>query len=155
MPARQHRSLLYIAVFKWIKSALLILLGFGLLHLLGRNLAVTLHHLADALRVDPDNKYLTELLAKAPLISSRNLQVASALTFAYAALFLVEGTGLFFEKKWAEYLTIIATASFLPLEIYEIAKHPNGLKVITLILNLAILVYLILLVVHHRGKEKK
>ena len=48
----------------------------------------------------------------------------SGLTFAYSALFLVEGTGLFFEKRWAEYLTIVATVSFIPVEIYELLKLP-------------------------------
>ncbi|MEP7071687.1 MAG: DUF2127 domain-containing protein [Verrucomicrobiota bacterium] len=155
MATREHRSLIYIAIFKWAKAALLILLGCGLLRMLNRDLGETLQNFADTLRVDPGNKYLTELLAKAALVDDKKLEVVSALTFAYAALFLVEGTGLFFEKKWAEYLTIIATASFVPLEVYEVVKSVNVLKVVTLVINLAILIYLIVFVVRHRGARKR
>jgi uncharacterized membrane protein (DUF2068 family) len=65
------------------------------------------------------------------------------MTFAYSTLFLVEGTGLFFEKRWAEYLTIVATVSFIPVEIYELFKAPSLLKGAMLVINLAIAVYLV------------
>jgi uncharacterized membrane protein (DUF2068 family) len=67
----------------------------------------------------------------------------AAAAFAYAALFIVEGTGLWMEKRWAEYLTIIATASFLPFEIYEAVQKVTALRVAILAINAAILVYLI------------
>ena len=53
----------------------------------------------DALRVDPDNRYLGALLAKLSLLDDKKIEVLSGLTFGYNALFLVEGTGLFFEKR--------------------------------------------------------
>jgi uncharacterized membrane protein (DUF2068 family) len=62
------------------------------------------------------------------LLDDRKLEILSGLTFAYSALFLTEGTGLFFEKRWAEFFTIIATASFIPLELYELFKNPSPLK---------------------------
>jgi uncharacterized membrane protein (DUF2068 family) len=109
------------------------------------------------MRVDPGNHYLAELLAKAKLISNTSLEVISGLTFAYSVLFFIEGTGLFFEKRWAEYLTIIATSSLLPIEIYEVLKHPNLVKVFTLAANLAIVIVLIIIVRRQRRApaEKK
>ena len=64
-------------------------------------------------------------------------------TFIYAALFLTEGTGLAFKKRWAEYFTIITTGSFLPLEIYELVRHATVAKGVALAVNIAVLVYLI------------
>jgi uncharacterized membrane protein (DUF2068 family) len=64
------------------------------------------------------------------------------LTFAYSALFLVEGTGLFLQKRWAEYFTIISTSSLIPFEIYELVKNPSLLKCGALVINVAIASFL-------------
>jgi uncharacterized membrane protein (DUF2068 family) len=63
--------------------------------------------------------------------------------FLYAILFAVEGVGLWFEKQWAEYLTVIATGSLLPLELYELYRRSTYSRGLTLLLNLAVLIYLI------------
>jgi uncharacterized membrane protein (DUF2068 family) len=46
-------------------------------------------------------------------------------------------------KRWAEYLTLIVTASFLPLEVYELSERFSVLKVITFVINVAVVVYLL------------
>jgi uncharacterized membrane protein (DUF2068 family) len=61
----------------------------------------------------------------------------------YAALEGVEAIGLWFAKRWAEYLTFISTTILLPLEIYEIAHTATVLKVIGFLINLAVSVYLL------------
>jgi uncharacterized membrane protein (DUF2068 family) len=115
---RHHnKGLLAIAIFKWCKSIILCALALGLLTLLHRDIGEVAERITNALRVDPDNRYLGWLLAKLSLVDERKIKTLSALTLVYSALFLVEGTGLFFEKSWAELLTVIATASFIPLEI--------------------------------------
>ncbi|HWB23543.1 MAG TPA: DUF2127 domain-containing protein [Gaiellaceae bacterium] len=63
---------------------------------------------------------------------------------AYAALEGAEAVGLWFQKRWAEYLTLVATALFLPLEIYELSETISALKLVALAANLAILFYLLL-----------
>jgi uncharacterized membrane protein (DUF2068 family) len=64
-------------------------------------------------------------------------------TFFYALLHLVEGTGLVLRRRWAEYLTVVATGSLLPLEFYEIARKFSVLRVGVLAINLAIVAYVI------------
>jgi len=67
----------------------------------------------------------------------------SAGSFFYSGLLLTEGFGLWFERRWAEYLTIIATSSFIPLEVYELTRRVNDIKLWVLVINLAIVWYLI------------
>ena len=67
----------------------------------------------------------------------------SVLIFCDAGLDVIEGTGLMLGKSWAEYLTVIVTASFLPWEFFEIAHRPNWPKIVFTLLNIAILVYLV------------
>ncbi len=98
---------------------------------------------AKAVRIDPKNRYLAGLLAKANLVDDRKLKELSGLILVYAALFLTEGIGLLLRKRWAEYLTTIATASFIPLEMYELCRRATVAKVALLVINVAIVIYLI------------
>ena len=62
----------------------------------------------------------------------------------YAVLEGAEAFGLWFQHRWAEYLTLVATSLFLPLELYELSKTVSVLKVLALVVNLAIVIYLLL-----------
>ena len=137
------RGLLLIAAFKLLKGAVLIAVGIGALRLLHRDVASIADHWVNAFRVDPHNRYLLWLLAKLSNVNDKKLEELSIGTFIYAAVFLTEGTGLAFKKRWAEYFTIITTGSFLPLEIYELARHATVAKGVALAVNIAVLVYLI------------
>ena len=95
------------------------------------------------LRVDPDNRYVHDLLVKMIFVNDRTLKEISAGTFAYAGIFLTEGTGLLLRKRWAQYFTIIVTTSFLPLEMYELARQATIAKALVIAVNIAIVAYLI------------
>ena len=77
--------------------------------------------------VDRDNRYLGAGLAALLHLNPKQLALLTVGTVLYAVLFSVEGVGLWGAKLWAEYLTIIATAGFIPVELYEVLKqqqHP-------------------------------
>ena|SRR5580698_2272760 len=145
MATRQKRSptLLLIALFKLTKGILLLVAAIGAFRLLHRDVAETVNHWVDILRVDPDNRYIHKLLARVLAVTPAQLKAVSAGTFIYAGLLLTEGTGLLLHKRWAEYFTIITTAGLIPLEIYEIVHHLTAAKIWVLIINVAIVVYLI------------
>jgi uncharacterized membrane protein (DUF2068 family) len=63
---------------------------------------------------------------------------------AYAALEATEMVGLWFAKRWAEYLTFIATTLLVPYEIYELTKGVTAFKMIAFLINVAVVVYLLL-----------
>src|SRR2546425_1556984 len=143
-PAPRHRfGLKLIAVFKLIKGVLLFAAAIGLLKLLNTDISAQLEHWITVFRGDPGNRYFHALLVKIADLDPRTLKAVSAGSFFYSALLLTEGIGLWCEKRWAEYLTVIATASFIPLEIYELAKRATEVKLLVLAINLAILLYLI------------
>jgi uncharacterized membrane protein (DUF2068 family) len=77
-------------------------------------------------------------------IQTGTLTKIGLIVSAYAILEGVEAFGLWWQKRWAEYLTFIATAAFLPLEIYELLDTLSPVKLITFILNLAVVLYLLL-----------
>lgn len=125
-----------IAAFRLSKAALLIAAGIELLRPI---------HLPEWIARFPRAMAFADKLA-----DPHREHLLSAAAFAYAALFLTEGLGLWMEKRWAEYLTIVATASFLPFEVYETVKKVTALRVAILAVNVAILVYLIWRVRHRK-----
>lgn len=76
-------------------------------------------------------------------LKKATLQEVAALLTAYAALELVEAVGLWMAKRWAEYLTFIATTVLLPLEIHELTRRVTFFKVSALVINLAVVIYLL------------
>jgi uncharacterized membrane protein (DUF2068 family) len=62
---------------------------------------------------------------------------------AYGLLEGTEAVGLWYTKRWAEYLTFLSTTILLPLEIYELSKRLSALKVIGFIINVAVVIYLL------------
>ena len=93
--------------------------------------------------MDPHNHFIDLLLTKLSKLDDRRLKELSIGTFIYAGLFLVEGAGLAMQKRWAEYFTIITTSSLLPIEIYELARHVSIGRSLALLVNLAVVAYLI------------
>ena len=78
------------------------------------------------------------------VISPAHLYWIGFLLVGYASLEAVEMVGLWMAKRWAEYLTFVATLAFVPLEVYELASGFGWLKLVTLLLNLAVVAYLAL-----------
>jgi uncharacterized membrane protein (DUF2068 family) len=76
-------------------------------------------------------------------ISLNDIYLVAAAAAAYAALEGTEAVGLWLSRRWAEYLTLIATVVFVPYEIYELTKSISWLKLLTLAINLLIVIYLL------------
>jgi uncharacterized membrane protein (DUF2068 family) len=144
-------AVLVIAVFKFLKGAVLLALAFGALSLLHKDVALEVEHWLDQLRIDPDNEFIGALLSKLQLVHTKELKEISALGAGYATLFLMEGTGLLFRKRWAEWLTIVATSSLMPLEVYELIKEFTVVRLLVVVVNAAVVLFLIYRV---RQKEK-
>lgn len=135
--------LILIGLFKLVKAALLIAAGVGAIKLLHKDLGETVMHWVRALRVDPDNRYVHGILVRIFRVTPKQLKELSVGTFFYAGLFLTEGLGLLLQKHWAEYFTIVTTGLFIPLELYELARHFTITKLIVTVVNVLIVWYLV------------
>ena len=134
--------LILIGVFKLVKGISLLIVGFGLLRLLHRDVASVVQHWIEVLRVDPDNRFVHRALLRIFNVTPKQLRELSVGTFLYAGIFLTEGTGLLTRRHWPEYMTLISTGLFIPLEAYEIARHFTIAKLVVTMVNFAIVWYL-------------
>jgi uncharacterized membrane protein (DUF2068 family) len=141
-----------IAVFKLFKAALLIGAGIGILKLMHNDVATQLQHWVARMGFDPGSRYVSLAIEKATALSPRKIKDFGVVSFIYAALFLTEGIGLWLLKRWAEWFTVVITASLVPVEIYEIYRHPSPIKILVLIVNIAVVVYLLYRIKHESRK---
>jgi uncharacterized membrane protein (DUF2068 family) len=154
-PGGPHdRGLLLIGLFKLAKAIFFFCIGVGAIHLLHKDLEDEVMRLAQRFKFDPESRFVALLLDKVDLIDAHRLRQISLATFAYSAVALTEGVGLLLEKVWAEYLTLILTISFLPWELYELARRPDWFRLSLLLINLAVLAYLIWLLQRKKSQAQ-
>ena len=140
--AAKSGTIRVIGSLKLAKGVLLVAFAVGAFSLLHKDVETVLTNLIMHLSIHPDSKYCKALITKAGHFQPK-LPLLAIATFCYGALFCVEGIGLILLKRWAEYLTVIATGSFLPIELYEIIKHQTATRIVVLVVNVAIVIYLI------------
>jgi uncharacterized membrane protein (DUF2068 family) len=122
---------------------LLLALAYGEVRLHDASLSAKLLVWASARPSGLERDVVTHVLEWFSGLSTSRSQLLRAVTLSYAAVFAVEGIGLWLQKRWAEWLTTIITASLIPLEIWELFFRPNVGKALVLAANVAIVAYLI------------
>lgn len=149
-----HTGLAVIAVFKLLKGTLLLLLGLGLLKLVHAEIATLFSLVIEALRLNADSRILHALVLKVDALQPHSVLIAGVVSLAYAGMLLMEGIGLWLEFSWAAYLTVASTALLLPFEIYELVERVSPLRIALLLLNAAIVGYLISQLKRHRLRAR-
>ncbi len=132
-----------IAVYKAVKTIALILVAVAAFHLDRSKNFEHLVHWLEHLSLDDSNGLRWKLVEKLQSMGPTKFVAVGMVALAYAAIFATEGIGLWLQKYWAEWFTVVATGSLVPVEIYEAVHRFSGVKVAALIANVLIVVYLV------------
>jgi uncharacterized membrane protein (DUF2068 family) len=132
-----------IGIGKMLKTAALVTLGTTALLLVHHDVAEALRHWVRVLGLAPGDRLVRSALVEAGVIGDRQLREIGALAFVYAALFALEGTGLLLGRPWGEWVSIVITGSFVPIEIYETLREPHAVRAAGTLVNIAAVVYLV------------
>jgi uncharacterized membrane protein (DUF2068 family) len=143
MDSSQSRMLRLIAAFKLLKAVALIVTGLGVLKMAHKDVGAELENLVVMAGFDPGGRFVARAIQRVTDISPHRIRELGIVSFAYAALFLTEGIGLWMLKRWAEWFTVISTTSLVPFEVWEFYRHPSWIKVLVLLVNLGVVGYLI------------
>ncbi len=144
----EHRGLVlwYLMVERGLKGLGLLLISFYLFTHIGPGLDNLVNRLVDLFGLGEQSSFLKEavydLLLRVVGISSSSLVALAAGSFLYGAIEAAESIGLMMKRRWAEYLVVLATAFFIPIEVYELAVNPTLIKAGTLVINVVVVVYL-------------
>lgn len=140
MKARRDRGVLLIAIFKLAKAITLVAAGIGAFRLLNPDVELRVERWIAHVQLAPARRVVAFLSGA----SDGKIEAIGGLAFGYALLFLIEGTGLLMRKRWAEWFVIVVTGSLLPFEIYELLEGASFAKVATVIINVAVVIYLVI-----------
>lgn len=132
-----------IAILKFLKAASLIALSVGVFRAMHQDMGIRLEHWIRAMHLDPGNRHIEVFLERVSNLSPAQVKRLGLVGLLYAGLFLVEGTGLWLQRRWGEWATVVITGLLIPVEVYEIARHPGAAKIVVLIVNLAVVGYLV------------
>lgn len=143
MTGKTEFFLKFIIWERLIKGLLLILISLKGMSLMNRDLREVVDGLIAQFNLDVDRSVIAMTLKKIGMINGHLLFIISIAVFLYGVLDLVEAYGLHKRRRWAEYLTVFATALFIPFEIYEVLEKLTLIRGGALILNVAVVIFLI------------
>ena len=150
----EDRYLRWIGWLNLGKGALLCLLALGLLGFLHRDIDVIVGNWLSLLGMNMENRHIVRLLARLDHVTDKQVAECSGVTFVVAGVFLTEGAGLLLRQEWAKFLTIGVTASFVPLEIFESIRHFGWLKVGLMVVNIAVVTFLIVSLMREKRRPR-
>lgn len=142
-PERKDRLLPWIAAERAFRTVVLAAVGVVLLTHTHTNWPAEITTLARKLGLDPNQNWIRRLLKDAAKVDSRRDVLFGIIALAYAVLEGTEAYGLWRRRRWGEWLTVVATSLLLIPEVWELTKSTTLLKVGALVVNLAIVAYLL------------
>jgi uncharacterized membrane protein (DUF2068 family) len=140
----QHNvGLRVIAIYKAVKTVCLILVAIAAFRLNEQQNFEHLVHWLEHLSLTDSSSLRWKLVTALQQFGPSKFVAIGIVALVYAAIFATEGIGLWMRKHWAEWFTVIATGSLIPLELYEVLERFNWIKLAVLIANIAIVIYLV------------
>jgi uncharacterized membrane protein (DUF2068 family) len=150
---RSRRVVRLIAAERIVRGVLLLAAGIYLLFHVNNDFGRVAERVLRAIDLDPRRPLFHRIIAYLHHLHASELRIAALFALGYGLLELVEGTGLWLDQLWAEYLTVIATSLLIPFELYELVHHPSALKAGGLLINIAIVAYLAHLLASRRRES--
>ncbi|GGA23008.1 DUF2127 domain-containing protein [Dyella nitratireducens] len=151
--ARHGFGLRVIAVYEVIKTLCLILVAFVAFGLHQEQNFERLVHTLEHLSLQDSSGMRWRMVELLQEMGPSKFMAIGIVALGYAAIFATEGIGLWLRKHWAEWFTVIATASLIPVEAYEVFHKFNWLKLGALIGNIAIVIYLVRIAMQPHGRK--
>lgn len=130
------------------------IVGLKLLSMIGDNVHQRAVEFIDRHGIDMAHRWVQSSLNKLNGVGDKQLEEFGIIAFLYSLLLMTEGTGLWLGYLWAEYVTIVSTSLLMPLEIYEMVEKFTFVRLALLLINIAVVIYLIWRVRSDRKEAK-
>lgn len=139
-----------IAAFKFSQALTFIAVALAAFQLLRPETAALVQRWVETLPISSERNFMQHAASWITGLAPHQVLGIGVGALLYAVLFVVEGVGLWRRKVWAEWLTVVATALPIPLELYEVGRHVSMLGIGALLANVLVVG---LLVRHLRQKQ--
>ncbi|HEY4300509.1 MAG TPA: DUF2127 domain-containing protein [Candidatus Didemnitutus sp.] len=153
MKSIAHKALRPIAVFEAFKGLLALVVGYGMLSLLGKDADQFAEQLLQKMHLDPTSHYMQIFIRTMSEVTDTRLILGAVIATVYAAVRFTEAYGLWYERKWAEWFAAFSGGVYIPLELFELARHPTWIRFFTLMLNLVVVAYMVWLLADSKRRQ--
>lgn len=153
MSSVAHKAIRPIALFEAFKGAVVLIAGFGLLSFLGRDNEEFAEQIIRHLQLNPAKHYPQIFITAMSRLNDAHLLALAGFAALYALVRFAEAYGLWYERRWAEWLAALSGGIYVPIEIYELLYRANWLKVAALIINLTVVAYMVWLLTENRRRR--
>ena len=138
-----------IGLYKLGKAVMMAAVAVTVLRLVHHDVAAAVARWAAELHLDPSHLIVRRVLARLANVQDKQLRLTGGLALAYTILYVVQGIGLLRNRRWAEWLTVVAELGLVPFEVFEMVRHPRVTLALVLAANLAVVAFL-----YYRLREK-
>ena len=153
MSSVAHKALRPIALFEAFKGAVVLIAGFGLLSFLGRDNEEFAEQIIRHLQLNPAKHYPQIFITAMSRLNDSHLMALAGFAAIYAIVRFVEAYGLWYERRWAEWLAALSGGIYVPIEIYELTHRITWIRLGALILNLIVVGYMVWLLTESRRRR--
>ena len=133
----------WIAGYKLFKALLSLSAALFMLRLLHKDLAEFAMQLVEFFGLNQQSRLAEDIVHHVTRLNPNRIHFISTVLLIYTVIYVTEGMGLFFEQRWAEWLTVVQTALLIPWEIVEIFRHHTWVRAVVLLLNVGVVIYLL------------
>jgi len=131
-----------IAGYEAVKGVLVLVAGTGLLLLVHQDAQGLAERLVAHLHLDPAKRFPRIFLHVVTEVTPARLRWLAVGAVAYALVRFAEACGLWWERRWAEWLGVVTAAVYIPFEAEALLRRPGAEPLVALVLNLTVVLYL-------------
>jgi uncharacterized membrane protein (DUF2068 family) len=154
-PRRQRRVLQSVAAIEFLKGVFVTLMGICALLLVHKDAWLYAESVLAVFHISTDRRIAQMFLDFADNVTDAKLWAAAWLAFAYSTLRFIEGYGLWRCRTWAEWVAAISGTLLVPLEVRELFRRVTLLRCGVLIVNVAVVLYMVYVIMANRREHKK
>jgi len=151
--AAELAGLRAVALFEALKGTLVLVAGFGLARAIHGDVGEFAEHLVHRLHLDAAKRFPRIFLDLANNLSDGQLWALAALALAYSVVRFAEAYGLWFERRWGEWIAALSGGIYVPVEIYELSRGYSTVKLAALVLNTLVVAYMCFLLLRRRRSD--
>ena len=130
-----------VALFETLKGTVVLIAGFGLAHAIHSDVGKFVERLVDRTHLNAARHLPRVFIELANNLSDGQLWALAALAMAYSLVRFLEAYGLWFERRWGEWIAALSGGIYVPVEIYELTRGVSSIKVVALVFNTLIVGY--------------
>jgi uncharacterized membrane protein (DUF2068 family) len=148
------RGLHLIALFEGSKGVLVLLVGFGLLSYIHKDVHEGATRLVEHFHLNPVSHYPRIFLDLTERIDDPKLWSMAIAAAMYSVVRIIEAVGLWLRKSWAAWFAVLTGGIYIPIEIFEVARRVTWPRVTVLAINFVVVSYLLYVLIKNRAKAK-